>query len=79
MSSHQDYVQRASFEIRNPAAQRLLVLLHGLGGDRNQPLRLVGGVTVTDDLAIVAPDLRAHGQTDQLGDADSYRVRQHGR
>ena len=73
MSRHQDYVQRASFEIHNPHAKQLLLLLHGLGGDRNQPLRLINGWQ-RDDLTILAPDLRAHGQTDQLGDADSYRL-----
>ena len=73
MSSHEDYVQRASVEIRNPAAEQLLLLLHGLGGDRNQPLRLIEGWQ-RDDLAIVAPDLRAHGKTDQLGDADNYQL-----
>jgi alpha-beta hydrolase superfamily lysophospholipase len=75
MSSHQEYVQRASFELRNPTAEQLLVLLHGLGGDRNQPLRLVEGWQ-REDLAIVAPDLRAHGQTDRRR---QLPVRQHGR
>ena len=43
------------------------VLLHGLGGDRKQPLSLIGPV-LADDAVVHAPDARAHGSSTRIGD-----------
>jgi pimeloyl-ACP methyl ester carboxylesterase len=42
------------------------VLLHGLGGDRRQPLSLLCPV-LPDGAAIHAPDVRAHGSSTRIG------------
>ncbi|MGO1768343.1 MAG: alpha/beta fold hydrolase [Microbacterium sp.] len=53
--------------------ETVALLLHGLGGDRHQPLGLVGAEPV-DGLTIVAPDQRGHGETDVIGAPDDFRV-----
>lgn len=47
------------------------LLLHGLGGDRRQPLSLVGPC-LPPDASVMAPDLRAHGDSTLIGDADDF-------
>jgi pimeloyl-ACP methyl ester carboxylesterase len=42
------------------------VLLHGLGGDRKQPLSLIKNV-LPDGAVIHAPDVRAHGSSQVVG------------
>jgi len=42
------------------------LLLHGLGGDRDQPLSLVGPC-LPEGARVLAPDLRAHGSSPQIG------------
>lgn len=42
------------------------LLLHGLGGDRDQPLSLVGPC-LPAGARVLAPDLRAHGQSPVVG------------
>lgn len=70
-STHWDYVEAAGYELRCPSASRLLILLHGLGGDRNQALGLIKGASL-EDVAILAPDARAHGETTLIGEAADF-------
>ncbi|MGK3945123.1 alpha/beta fold hydrolase [Streptomyces sp. RP5T] len=53
--------ERLAFDITGNGDQPLL-LLHGLGADRNQPLSLADA-TVRSRCQVLAPDLRAHGAT----------------
>lgn len=55
------YAESASFTLQNAEAPALLIALHGLGGDRTQPLSTFGALG--DEIAVLAPDLRAHGAT----------------
>lgn len=73
-TNHDDYVRAAGYELRNPGAPQLLILLHGLGGDRAQPLQMLGS-TVPNDFAILAPDARAHGATSLIGDVGDFTFR----
>jgi pimeloyl-ACP methyl ester carboxylesterase len=43
------------------SGHRTLVMLHGLGGDRSQPLALIRGVDLAG-VRVLAPDLRSHGR-----------------
>jgi pimeloyl-ACP methyl ester carboxylesterase len=43
-----------------------ILLLHGLGGDRRQPLGLIGPA-LPDGATVIAPDVRAHGASTLLG------------
>ncbi|KAK1184369.1 alpha/beta hydrolase [Streptomyces sp. NBS 14/10] len=52
---------RLAFEVTGNGDQPLL-LLHGLGADRSQPLALADD-TVRRQCQVLAPDLRAHGMT----------------
>lgn len=70
-STHRDYVEAAGYELRRPDASRLLVLLHGLGGDRNQALGLIKRASL-EDVTILAPDARAHGATTLIGEAADF-------
>jgi sugar phosphate isomerase/epimerase/pimeloyl-ACP methyl ester carboxylesterase len=70
-STHEAYAAAAGWEIRNPQAAHLVVLLHGLGGDRNQPLGLLAGGL--RDVTILAPDARAHGATEIIGEPQDFR------
>lgn len=71
MSAHEDYALRAGYEVRSPDASRLLVVLHGLGGDRNQALGLLKGSALVD-VAVLAPDARAHGATSLVGNPSDF-------
>lgn len=71
MTGHDAYANVAAYELENPDGEWLLLLLHGLGGDRQQALGLIEGVR-TSRFAVVAPDLRAHGETPLVGDADAF-------
>lgn len=51
--------------------ETVVLMLHGLGGDRNQPLNLLDSVIDTR-LTIVSPDQRAHGETRVIGDAEDF-------
>lgn len=73
MTTHDDYVAAASFELQNPGGSELVVLLHGLGADRAQPLDLVKRLA-RRDLAVLAPDARAHGATSVIGMPEDFRL-----
>ena len=66
MSDYEDYATTATFDLRNPDGAWLLLLLHGLGGDRQQALGLIDGYS-DPRLAVLAPDLRAHGESPIVG------------
>ena len=50
-----------------------VVLLHGLGGDRRQPLSLLGPV-LGDAASIIAPDVRAHGTSPLMGEPADFTL-----
>jgi pimeloyl-ACP methyl ester carboxylesterase len=50
-----------------------ILLLHGLGGDRRQPLALLGPA-LPDDATVLAPDIRAHGASPLLGEASDFTL-----
>lgn len=66
MSDHEEYATTATFDLRNPDGAWLLLLLHGLGGDRQQALGLIDGYS-DPRIAVLAPDLRAHGESPIVG------------
>jgi len=49
------------------------LLLHGLGGDRDQPLSLVGPC-LPAGARVLAPDLRAHGESPLIGGARDFAL-----
>lgn len=71
MSGSDVYADLAAYDLENPDGAWLLVLLHGLGGDRRQALGPVEGFR-DPRLAILAPDLRAHGDTPVVGDPEAF-------
>lgn len=73
MSAHDAYARVAAYDLVNPDGEWLVLLLHGLGGDRRQALDLVGA-PVDLQAALLAPDLRAHGDTSIVGDAEDFTL-----
>lgn len=73
MRGHDAYANLAAYDLENPGGEWLLLLLHGLGGDRQQALGLVAGFR-DSRLAALAPDLRAHGGTPIVGDAEAFTI-----
>lgn len=54
-----------------------VVLLHGLGADRRQPLTLLEPMVhevLGDDELVIAPDVRAHGGFLEIGHADDFAI-----
>ncbi|MFF2370823.1 alpha/beta fold hydrolase [Agromyces sp. NPDC058110] len=54
-----------------------VVLLHGLGADRRQPLTLLEPMVhevLGDDELVIAPDVRAHGGFLEVGHADDFAI-----
>ena len=49
------------------------VLLHGLGGDRRQPMSLLQPA-LPADAVVFAPDVRAHGTSTLIGDASHFSL-----
>lgn len=72
MNPQQQYAAGAGFHLSNPDATELVVLLHGLGADHRQPLDLLSGMDTTA-FTVLAPDLRAHGDTAAIGDRADFR------
>ena len=62
------YAEGAAYTLEHPGRPALVVALHGLTGTRAQPLALLEGFD-EPRLGILAPDLRAHGDTDDGIDA----------
>jgi len=73
MTAHDDYVAGASFELQNPNGSGVIILLHGLGADRNQPLELIKRLR-RGGLAVLAADARAHGSTSTIGEPADFRL-----
>lgn len=71
MTSRDDYASSANFDLLNVDGEWLLVLLHGLGGNRQQALGLIEGFA-DPRLAVLAPDLRAHGDSLIVGSAEAF-------
>lgn len=70
---HTAYARQAGYSLSQADAPNLLLLLHGLGGDRHQPLKLIAGLE-RPDLAILAPDARAHGETSAIGENADFEL-----
>lgn len=51
----------------------VVLMLHGLGGDKNQPLGLLDEAT-NPAFTIVAPDQRAHGEATVIGTPDDFTL-----
>ncbi|MGO1538656.1 MAG: alpha/beta fold hydrolase [Leucobacter sp.] len=69
----QEYITTAAYTLVRPEAPAVVVALHGLGGDRSQPLDAVDELGA--DVAVVAPDLRAHGDTTSVVDPERLTFR----
>jgi pimeloyl-ACP methyl ester carboxylesterase len=50
-----------------------ILLLHGLGGDRRQPLALLGPALPPGE-TVVAPDIRAHGASSLIGEPADFTL-----
>jgi pimeloyl-ACP methyl ester carboxylesterase len=55
------------------SGETVVLMLHGLGGDRNQPLGLLSE-PLGAGLTVIAPDQRAHGETTVVGEPDDFTV-----
>lgn len=73
MTGHDAYAADAAFDLANPNGKWLLLLLHGLGGDRQQALGMAEGFQ-DSRFAILAPDLRAHGDTPLIGGPEAFTL-----
>lgn len=71
MNSHDDYASGAGYHLANPAGDRTILLLHGLGADHRQPLALVEGAAL-GGATVLAPDARAHGATAAIGGTEDF-------
>lgn len=61
MTPAEDYARSAAYTLLQADAPAVVVALHGLGGDRSQPLSSFGDFG--PEFAVLAPDLRAHGES----------------
>jgi pimeloyl-ACP methyl ester carboxylesterase len=50
-----------------------ILLLHGLGGDRRQPLSLLRAA-LPDGATVIAPDVRAHGESTLIGEPADFTL-----
>lgn len=65
------YADGAAYELRNAHRPELVIALHGLTADHTQPLALLDGFS--DEIGVLAPDLRAHGASRLTGDPSEFR------
>jgi pimeloyl-ACP methyl ester carboxylesterase len=68
-----EYVRAAGYDLLHPDGGALLLALHGLGGDRRQPLAAFAD-GMAAGIAVLAPDARAHGETAVAGPADVFAL-----
>jgi pimeloyl-ACP methyl ester carboxylesterase len=62
-----DYAASAAYTLLDRRSEHLAVLLHGLGGNRTQPLALTPDRLESTGVSVLAPDARAHGETSVIG------------
>ncbi len=62
-----------NFHYQSEGAGLPVVLLHGLGGDVDQPRGLAGGLP---GVRLITLDFRGHGQTEPLGPEEKISIRQ---
>ncbi|MET3511512.1 MULTISPECIES: alpha/beta fold hydrolase [Plantibacter] len=55
------------------SGETVVLMLHGLGGDRNQPMGLLSEPLV-EGITVIAPDQRAHGETVVIGEPEDFTV-----
>ena len=65
------YADAAAFCLEDAWRPGLLVALHGLSGSRDQPCAYLDGFD-SARIGVLAPDLRAHGETDFLGQPEDF-------
>ena len=66
------YATAAKYALLDRDSSHLVVLLHGLGGDRYQPLGLARDRLAGTGVSVLAPDARGHGETELLGTAAEF-------
>lgn len=71
-TTSEQFAAEAAVSTRGDGAT-VVLLLHGLGGDRHQPWGLLGEQT-DPRLTLIAPDQRAHGETPVVGAAVDFRL-----
>ncbi len=71
------YVESAAFTLLGADRPGTIVALHGLSGTRHQPCTYLDGFDVPE-LGLLAPDLRGHGETDFMGQAEDFTPTQLG-
>ena len=64
-----DYVSVAQYDDVGSGKDLTVLLLHGLGGDREQPKSYL---STRPGMRIIAPDLRAHGDSAVIGDPEAF-------
>lgn len=67
-----DYAAQAAVTVQG-RGETVVLMLHGLGGDREQPWGLLDP-QVAPGLTVIAPDQRAHGETRVTGVAEDFRL-----
>jgi pimeloyl-ACP methyl ester carboxylesterase len=72
VTDHQRYAAAVGYDLLDRGSDHLVVLLHGLGGDRNQPLGLTTDRLAGTGVSVLAPDARAHGETEVIGGPDDF-------
>lgn len=71
MTTSLAYADCAAATIINGDRPGMVISLHGLTGTRAQPLALLAGVDA-QGFGVLAPDLRAHGDTPLVGPAEEF-------
>jgi pimeloyl-ACP methyl ester carboxylesterase len=65
------YVEAAAFTLLGADRPGIIVALHGLSATRHQPEAYLEGFDMPE-LGLLAPDLRGHGETEILGEAEAF-------
>lgn len=68
------YAHRATFTLIDRGGPHLALLLHGLGGDRTQPLGLTPDRLEATGADVLAPDARGHGDCTVLGAPERFTL-----
>jgi pimeloyl-ACP methyl ester carboxylesterase len=69
------YAEAAAFALHDPERPGLILALHGLTGTLSQPLDLLSGFD-SPAFGVLAPDLRAHGDTGFAGNPACFTPQQ---